>query len=230
MLDEGLQFPDEGQPFDPLDPANYDFSFPDSPLDSLRKERAEYGSAGYQLQRLKGVHDEMIRMHVEGKSNKEIAVALDRTTQSVSEGLRCELAVERIAELRIMLDMDIGTDTIQLKIHDGAVNAAQYLADVIDGVGQGEGASTNEKVKASIEMLRMDGYQPTQKIEKKVEHGYLGTIGVEHILKRAEEIGPPSATKPILDVPSSVSAGASPQEGAQPGGLGPSIGEETKDG
>ena len=171
-----------------LSPEDHDFSFPDTPFEGLRKERAEHGTAGYQLKDLHGGHDRMIRMHVEGRSNKDIARELDVTEHTVSYTLRSDLAQHRIGELRVMLDMDITSDKISNKLHDGAINAAQYLVDVVEGVSQGEGASVSEKVKASIELLRFDGYQPTQKIEKKIEHGYMGSVGITHILKRAEEI------------------------------------------
>lgn len=186
-----------------VSPEDYNFNFPEIPFGELRQERAAHGTGGYQLRNLRGGHDRMIRMHVEGRSNKDIAQELEVTEHTVSYTLRSDLGLQRIGELRMLLDLDLEGDKIAVKIHDGAVNGAQYLTDVIEGIGQGEGASVSEKVKASIELLRMDGYQPTQKIEKKIEHGYIGSVGITHIMKRAEEIGLHTPQLPSQD-PSTV--------------------------
>lgn len=131
----------------------------------------------WELKRLKALHREIIRQHILGLSNVEIAAKLGCTKQTVSNTLTSKVAREQIAVMQGVMDM--GTmDIIEYMKH----NSMPVVLEMEEMI---EDPATPHAVRAGLmkDWLNRAGFAPVQKIA--TLHGELTSQDIEDIKNRA---------------------------------------------
>lgn len=137
-----------------------------------------------QLRRLQAKHQLMIRLHLEGATATEIATQLSVTPKTVLSCLHSDIGLEKIQQLQEIAEID-ALDVAKM-ISRGAVKGAKLLAEMAAGEGQGENATLNQRFKAGLELLKMEGFTPVTRTVH--THGYAGQNPLEDLKRHNAEI------------------------------------------
>lgn len=135
-----------------------------------------------QLKQLRGKHEVIIQMFVLGMTLGDIADELECSREMVDYTVNGDLGQARVQELRETAGIE--TAEIARHIHEGARAGALFLKDYVSNPN----TPGKEKMKASLELLKMDGHGPITRISGKIDHGFMGERGQNEILTRAKEL------------------------------------------
>ena len=165
------------------------------------EERDPYGFADmdlptggpYQLKELKAKHREVIRLAASGMKYTEIAEELKLTPTAVSYIVRGELGQAHLEGIEERADID--AIDVRAEIARVAPRAVEFLRKIVEGsVGELEGISPKDRMKASQDMLDRAGHGKVQI----VRNSFQGYAGLETLKERARRIG--VETGNIIDV------------------------------
>lgn len=144
------------------------------PLDQLPKTT-------WELKRLRGRHWDIIRYHVLGFKNAEIAQALGCTTQTVSNCLQAQICKDAIAELQAQLNVQV-SDVQEMLARSAPAVMQELLTMFFAGNMQDA-----HRTKLGFGIMDRAGHGPV-KTEIKVERG-MTAEEMADIKKRMELIG-----------------------------------------
>lgn len=144
----------------------------------------------YSLTQLRGRHDEILRYHLLGLSNKDISELLNITPQCVCDTLSSPIAQYKLADLRASRDTD--TVDVAKEIANLQPRAVELLAKVIAG-DPDLSPKLRDRIDAAKDMLDRGGNSKVNKVSASFT-GYVGSVGIEAIKQRARELGLISGT------------------------------------
>ncbi len=139
----------------------------------------------YDLQKLRGIHNEILRMHLLGVKNSDIARDLDVTPQMVCYTVKSELGQERIKDLNGLADDD--AIDIKAKIIETLPDSVELLKKVMRGDTEFDDLTTTTRVRAAESLLDRGGFGKVQQVRGTVQHEVL--IGAQRIKETARELG-----------------------------------------
>ncbi len=160
-------------------------------------------SSKYQPQELNARHREMIRLHIKGLTNREIAAELDRSESTVGYLLDSDIAHLQIAEMQSSLDVD-AMNVAEL-LDEAALAGAEFLRKIATGdVTVGHAL----RVRTSMDVLDRTGHGKVTKVHGEVLHGYLGsTKGLQALKENARKHSiidvTPSSSSSSVELPRS---------------------------
>lgn len=137
------------------------------------------GEQGYDLQKLKGIHHRIIRLHLEGLSNKDIAQALGCTPQMVSYTINTDLAQEKIAVLNGEMDL------AQLNAQRQARELAPVAVEVLQEIMLDRNNKATDRRLAANSVLDRGGLPKSRNVS--VQQSHLSSGDIDDIKKIAKE-------------------------------------------
>lgn len=141
-------------------PQEYYYSAPRE-RDRRRKDRRTF-----EVSEMKELHHEIVRLHVAGTSNKDIAKALSVSEQMVSYTLNSKIVQGKIDLMRASRDADI--IDLTREIRGKAPKALKLLEDIIDDHGEKHGMAL--AARTAENWMNRAGYTPVQKAQLAVAH------------------------------------------------------------
>lgn len=156
------------------------------------EERAKVGD----VRTLQARHYQVIRMHVDGMKNVDIAEQLGITPMSVSQIINSDLSREHIAKM--MAASDKTAIVSHLEFQAAAVEANKYLRGIIRGE---EEAPVNTRVQVCQNYLDRAGYAPIAKSQVAVAHGHFDPDDLKALKERAERAKREQQAIPVNVVP-----------------------------
>jgi DNA-binding CsgD family transcriptional regulator len=156
------------------------------------EERAKVGD----VRTLQARHYQVIRMHVDGMKNVDIAEQLGITPMSVSQIINSDLSREHIAKLTAAADKTAVVS--HLEFQAAAVEANKYLRGIIRGE---EEAPVNTRVQVCQNYLDRAGYAPIAKSQVAVAHGHFDPDDLKALKERAERAKREQLAIPVNVVP-----------------------------
>jgi transcriptional regulator with XRE-family HTH domain len=153
---------------------NKEMKFPDRRFKNKKKEK---------VKQLWDRHQRILHRVNLGQGNKEIAQALGVTPQNVSDVRNSKLGRDKLDILRAVADVD--NIDAKKRIMEVVPKALDFLEDVIEGKGEGEGASLALRARMADKHLGRAGLGEIKK-SASVTHT-LTTDDIERIKIRAAE-------------------------------------------
>ena len=175
-----------------------------------RRAKKPDGGGKWEAKALQTRHHQIIRMHLDGMRNIDIAEQLGITACNVSDVLNSDLARQHIAKLTAAADKTAVVS--HLEFQAAAVEANKYLRDIIKGV---EEAPVNTRVQVCQNYLDRAGYAPIAKSQVAVAHGHFDPDDLKALKERAERAKREQLAIPVNVVPIKP-MGEANAEGANP--------------
>jgi len=121
----------------------------------------------YNVQKVWGKQDEILRLFSVGVKPKEIAAELDITPQTVHNICGSPLGRARIAALQGARDLEFQEVSARIKaLQPVALEVAEDF--MLGKLGPSE---PKDRTRAAFELLKMGGHGPVHKVAKSVRHG-----------------------------------------------------------
>jgi len=130
---------------------------------------------------MKELHHEIVRLHVIGTPNKDIAKTLNVSEQMVSYTLNSKVVQDKIDLMRASRDADI--IDLTREIRSKAPKALKLLEDIIDDHGKNYHIAL--AAKTAENWMNRAGYSPVQKFQGAVAH--FTAEEIEDLKKKALE-------------------------------------------
>lgn len=148
-----------------------------------RTPQVEPGEHRYEITHLWDRHKAILRLLVQGWSNKQIAMHLGISPQTVSIVRNSALAQEHLAHLHDLADLECSSMNARLAAN--APVALEVLEEMMTS------PATEEKTRAKIALGLLDraGFGPSQKTLHKHQHMHVTPADIEDIKRRAREAG-----------------------------------------
>ena len=123
-------------------------------LDQFYLETQKERSNVHNLQALRQRHFDIIRMHIEGLSDNEIADILEVSLPTVRYTLNSEMAKNRIAEINAWMDEE--AITVKKRLEEAAPLALDILLQILIS----EDEKSSNKIRAANSLLDRAGHAP----------------------------------------------------------------------
>lgn len=135
----------------------------------------------YQIQKLWGIHHEILRLLLLGRTHREIADELGVTTVMVSYTANSELVKRQLEVMNGARDAQALNLAVEIKRF--APEAFELLQSIM------REPSTSDKHKIAIAMDAMDraGYAPPKVVEGRFVHAHFTAEEIEEMKRRAKE-------------------------------------------
>lgn len=146
--------------------------------------RMPTGQRKYEVQRLQQRHHEIARLSLMGFSNKDIALKLAVTPQTVSNCLNSRVIKDKVGRMRD--ERDTSTVNVAAVIKDLDSDAVAELARFVVP-GQKEGIKDELRLKAALEILNRNGHAPPTVIHNQHLHAHMTAEDIEEIKQRSRE-------------------------------------------
>lgn len=144
--------------------------------------RHPIGEKKYQITHFWGRHKQIVRLHVQGYSNVQIAEFLGVTPQTVSNTLNSRIAHDQIQNLNEGIDDTV--KEVAAHIQDIAPRAVQILEEMMED----ESVAGSTRARIADRILDRAGHMPTQKVQNL--HGFVPSpAALEALKKSAKEAG-----------------------------------------
>ena len=154
--------------------------------------RLPRGRRKYSIQEMQSVHREVVRRILIGQKSVDVAKDLGVTPAMVSYTRNSPIVQRQLAIMEAVRDID--AVDVSKRIKDLAPKAVTMLEEVMDN----ENSPAAVKVKAAVELLKMNGFVPPVRIQGSVLHGHLTMRDIDDMKRRAIESGVVVNTKPEL--------------------------------
>lgn len=146
--------------------------------------RMPTGQRKYEVQRLHQRHHEIARLALMGFGNKDIAIKLGVTPQTVSNCLNSRVIKDKLGVMRT--ERDLSTVSVAAVIKDLDHAAAQELGRfVLPELNAG--IKDELRLKAAMDILDRNGHAPPTVVHNQHLHAHMTAEDIEEIKQRSRE-------------------------------------------
>lgn len=138
---------------------------------------------GYERDKLKALHAQIVRLSVMGWSNKEIADNLGISVPTVTKTLKSDVGRRRESALQAAADKAVMDIQAELRV------LAPAAIGVIERVLCDEDAPLTLRHRAAGDILDRLGYSKVNRSEISMRHGRLAELGEDALARAAIEAG-----------------------------------------
>lgn len=156
--------------------------------------RIPTGQRKYEIQHMWQRHHEIVRLSCLGFSNKDIALKLGITPQTVSNTLNSRIAKDKVNQMRA--EVDRSTTDVVAVIKELPPQAIEEVGRFLDPERNG-GIKDELRLKAAHDILDRAGHAAPKEIHAKHMHAYLSADDIDEIKQRSRAAARESG---ILDV------------------------------
>ncbi len=148
-------------------------------MSDLLDKRYNKEGREYQIKRMRDIHQEICRLLILGKTNREIAYELGVSESMVSYTINSEIVKRQLEVMRGARDKESFDVAVEIK------KFAPVALKILQEIAQDPNSSPRHKIQIATDMLDRAGFGAPKKVEAQHLHAHLTADDIKELKLRA---------------------------------------------